>query len=534
MSTYKVIQDIEAEDKLIGPLTLRQSIYAGICLVCLYICFISVTKHVSFLVGIFLPPALITGFFAFPWKGEQPTEIWALARLRFMIKPRVRIWNQSGVKDVVTITAPRKIEASRPRTNNLSEYEVRSRLKALADTIDSRGWATRNASYTGYIQQQQSNIVAPGSMPLAGIPAANDMFDERGSMVQNLDAMLTRSSQNQRQRVLMQMAQAEAPASRPGAQTVIAPQQGHQLPQPAMPAMPFLPPTPNVMQGPQLPAPVMPSALPALPPPIAPPATVTSGMAGNVAPLPNPADFAAPAEHLQSLLQQPAPAMQASMPPAASPTMPATIAPVAPAPPASAPNAPANDYWFAGADGSAPASNPLAATPAVSQSQASQSPAEQQPQAQPASLSQPYAAAISSGKIMTDVPVAAAVEPSADEQAFAEAARGQSMAQQLNYSHMKVVQPAGASTPALAPSVPGMIDYGRPQPVDDQMQYDTSLPQSKKPATIDRPPAKPVTRKPTPAILDLAKNDDLDVATIARQANKEIAKSPNEVEVRLH
>ena len=29
MATYKVIQDIEAEDKLIGPLTLRQFIYAG-------------------------------------------------------------------------------------------------------------------------------------------------------------------------------------------------------------------------------------------------------------------------------------------------------------------------------------------------------------------------------------------------------------------------------------------------------------------------------------------------------------------------
>ncbi|MGH7158305.1 MAG: PrgI family mobile element protein [Candidatus Saccharimonadales bacterium] len=30
MATYKVIQDIEAEDKILGPLTLRQFIYAGV------------------------------------------------------------------------------------------------------------------------------------------------------------------------------------------------------------------------------------------------------------------------------------------------------------------------------------------------------------------------------------------------------------------------------------------------------------------------------------------------------------------------
>lgn len=39
MSTYKVIQDIEAEDKLLGPLTLRQFIYAVIVIVSGFIAF---------------------------------------------------------------------------------------------------------------------------------------------------------------------------------------------------------------------------------------------------------------------------------------------------------------------------------------------------------------------------------------------------------------------------------------------------------------------------------------------------------------
>jgi len=39
MATYKVIQDIEAEDKLLGPMTLRQFIYAVIVVVMGFVAF---------------------------------------------------------------------------------------------------------------------------------------------------------------------------------------------------------------------------------------------------------------------------------------------------------------------------------------------------------------------------------------------------------------------------------------------------------------------------------------------------------------
>ena len=91
MATYKVLQDIEAEDKLVGALTLRQFIYAGIAAFMLYMSFFSLTKHVAFLMIIFLPVALFSGFLAIPWHGDQPTEVWALAKRRFLLKPRKRI-----------------------------------------------------------------------------------------------------------------------------------------------------------------------------------------------------------------------------------------------------------------------------------------------------------------------------------------------------------------------------------------------------------------------------------------------------------
>ncbi len=39
MATYKVIQDIEAEDKLLGPLSLRQFIYAVIVVLQIFVVF---------------------------------------------------------------------------------------------------------------------------------------------------------------------------------------------------------------------------------------------------------------------------------------------------------------------------------------------------------------------------------------------------------------------------------------------------------------------------------------------------------------
>src|ERR1017187_7812603 len=103
MATYKVIQDIEAEDKLVGPLSLRQFIYGVIAAFCGYLSFIALTKGAAFLLVIFAPVMIFTGFFAFPWGRDQSTEVWALAKIRFFIKPRRRIWDQTGAKNLVEV-----------------------------------------------------------------------------------------------------------------------------------------------------------------------------------------------------------------------------------------------------------------------------------------------------------------------------------------------------------------------------------------------------------------------------------------------
>lgn len=215
MATYKLIQDIEAEDHILGPLSLRQFIFALGAAFSYYICFIITFKiKAPFLLVLFLPPALFFTFFAFPFGKDQSTEVWALAKLRFWFKPRKRVWDQSGVKELVTITAPKKIE--RVLTNGLDQEQVRSRLNALANTIDTRGWAIKNVTVNAYAQQNpmtainSDRLVDPSSFPQevsnSDIVASDDILDTVSNPIAHqFDQMITQSAVAHRQELIDQL-----------------------------------------------------------------------------------------------------------------------------------------------------------------------------------------------------------------------------------------------------------------------------------------------------------------------------------------
>ncbi len=233
MATYKVIQDIEAEDKLVGPLSLRQFIYGAIAALCAYLSFIALTKGAAFLLIIFAPVMLFTGFFAAPFGRDQPTEVWALAKIRFFVKPRLRIWDQSGMKDFVNITVPKQV--AKVYTDNLSQSEVHSRLRALASTLDTRGWVIKNVNANLYDPARSSmpadsdRLIDPASMPqevpLVDILASDDILDEiNNPLAQKLDQLVAASSSVHRQQIMAQLNKSRA---------AVTSSSSPQLPQPA-------------------------------------------------------------------------------------------------------------------------------------------------------------------------------------------------------------------------------------------------------------------------------------------------------------
>lgn len=162
MGQYKVIQDIEAEDKLLGPLSFRQFIYLIIVVVQLFVAYlmISAPGPIKYFVIFLLPSLVFFAVLAAPFGHDQSNEIWLLAKVRFFFKPRRRIWDQTGMKELVTITVPKKIE--RQLTKDFSREEAQNRLKALANTLDTRGWAVKNVGVNMFnqpaYQGQMANV----------------------------------------------------------------------------------------------------------------------------------------------------------------------------------------------------------------------------------------------------------------------------------------------------------------------------------------------------------------------------------------
>ncbi|HET7672955.1 MAG TPA: PrgI family protein [Candidatus Saccharimonadales bacterium] len=203
MATYKVIQDIEAEDKFVGPLTLKQFVFAMFGALFAYLSFFVLTKGLAWGLIATMPPSLFGFFMAVPWSSEQPTDIWVLAKIRFRLKPKKRIWDQSGMQELVTITAPKKEE--KPLTKNMSQAEVKSRLKALAETIDSRGWIIKDSPDSFVAEEASDRLIDPGIMPrqvpdvdMAAIP---DMLEEE----HGLDSMIQQSDEARKAQLMEKM-----------------------------------------------------------------------------------------------------------------------------------------------------------------------------------------------------------------------------------------------------------------------------------------------------------------------------------------
>ncbi len=210
MAQYTVIQDIEAEDKLLGPLSLRQFIYAVIVIVLGFIGF-QLGRVIWFLAIPLLPPMVFFGLLAAPFGQTQSSEVWLLAKIRYFLFPRRRIWDQAGIQELVQITAPKKIDTNIAK--GYSEAEVTSRLKALANTLDTRGWAIKNITSEmvqtppSFTQDTSSDrLVELADVPgeaVANVKASDDVLDPNANPVaSDLQEKLTESSEAHRQELL--------------------------------------------------------------------------------------------------------------------------------------------------------------------------------------------------------------------------------------------------------------------------------------------------------------------------------------------
>lgn len=201
MAEYKVPQDVEAEDKLIGPFTFRQFIYliiaAGGIMVGYGLSRINIV--------LILVPAPLVLFFlvlALPLKKDQPMETYLTAIIRFWLKPRRRLWDPEGNPINVEITAPKTIEA--PLTKDFNGTEAAARLAYLSQLADTRGWASRGLTSASDNLTFNDTVVAEAQ-------SAPDVLDSGSSVSQNLGSMMNESAAAHHESLVETMQQHQTP-----------------------------------------------------------------------------------------------------------------------------------------------------------------------------------------------------------------------------------------------------------------------------------------------------------------------------------
>ncbi len=191
MAQYKVPQDVEADDKLLGPFSFRQFVYlliAGGC-VALAVAFFQLFPLLAIIP---ILPALFFIILALPLKKDQPMETYLAAIVSYYLKPRTRIWLPGQRESTISVTAPKVIDDD--RTRDITGEEATHRLSFLADIVDTGGYAIKNNN-----TQVSDEVVAEAN-------TADDMFETMH--FDNLEDTIAKDENARHEEVMKEMREA--------------------------------------------------------------------------------------------------------------------------------------------------------------------------------------------------------------------------------------------------------------------------------------------------------------------------------------
>ncbi len=209
MAVYKVPQDVEADDKLIGPFSFRQFIYLIIVAMAGALAWFLGTLFIGLAI-IPLPVILLFGALALPLRKDQPMEIYLAAMVSFYLKPRKRMWDPEGVESFIEITVPKVIETR--LTKDITQADAEQRFAYLANLVDTGGWAIRGTTGpTGSSMSNDAYIEAQGT---------EDILDTSNEVARSFDTLMEKRTEElkeeARERMLHpQPAAAPTPAPQP-------------------------------------------------------------------------------------------------------------------------------------------------------------------------------------------------------------------------------------------------------------------------------------------------------------------------------
>lgn len=205
MASYKVPQNVEADDKLLGPFSFRQFIYLIVAIMGIAMGWGLAQLFIPLAI-IPLPIILLFGALALPLRKDQPMEVYLAAVVSFYLKPRKRLWIPDGKQSLVEIIAPHVKEVQ--RTKDISQAEAEQRLSYLANIVDTQGWSVR-----GVATPQSENSMNTDAYLEA--QNAEDVLDENTGRAKSIGNMIDQADIKRHEDMIARMHQGPTEQQQP-------------------------------------------------------------------------------------------------------------------------------------------------------------------------------------------------------------------------------------------------------------------------------------------------------------------------------
>jgi len=145
---FKVPQNIDLEDKIIGPLTMIQFIYVLVGGLIDYLLFSWVgIHHFSIFLILAIPIGAIALALAFLKIQDQPLSHFIKAGLIYLSNPKIRIWQRQASQRVI-LEKPKEAKKQVLPTKHRIE---KSQLEQLAYSLDTKAFSGAEAQHFGRV-----------------------------------------------------------------------------------------------------------------------------------------------------------------------------------------------------------------------------------------------------------------------------------------------------------------------------------------------------------------------------------------------
>lgn len=112
---YRVPQNIDMEDKIIGPLTMAQFLSVMIGGMVIYVAFITLAVSAPWLFWLIsIPVGLFTVVFSFMKVQDQPFPKFLTSVLLYLVRPKVRIWQKDALTSHLTVVTKKPSTPEQP------------------------------------------------------------------------------------------------------------------------------------------------------------------------------------------------------------------------------------------------------------------------------------------------------------------------------------------------------------------------------------------------------------------------------------